>query len=195
MNKLMGFFELNEMNLPSIPWKEYTGKEVLASDVLWTIRSAVYQGNDLNLPRLVGVKSKEATEFGDDLLKKLKNKGIVIYYPFFFARKSGNLEVRSDRIIIEAVKGDLWNMVTYSSRDVTIQYTPDETLVNGNQDFLTEKEQALILKYVKEVRNKFRDDLLEGKSVLLEWSLANMCNIDKTPVGEEYLVFYEVRTV
>ena len=41
----------------------------------------------------------------------------------------------------------------------------------------------------------FRDDLLEGKSALFEWSFANSCNKDKCPIGDEYLVFYEARTI
>ena len=47
MNKLMGFLELKEMSLPSIPWKQYTGNEKLDEKYLWTIRSAVYRGEDL----------------------------------------------------------------------------------------------------------------------------------------------------
>lgn len=195
MNKLMGFLELREMKLPSVPWKEYTGKEELNSNLLWTIRSAVYRGNDLNLPRLVGATSDTAVAYGKKLLNEMKDKGIVIYYPFFLANKSGNLEVRGDMTIIEAIKGDLWNMVTYSGRDITIQYTSDRTIINGKEDFLTEEEQRLILGYVGEVKKKFREDLVENKSVLLEWSLAQNCNLNREPIGDEYLVFYEIRTI
>ena len=39
------------------------------------------------------------------------------------------------------------------------------------------------------------DDLLEGKSALLEWSFAVSCDVNKNPAGDEYLVFYEARTV
>ena len=69
MNKLMGFLELKDMRLPSIQWKQYTGNEVLSNNFLWTIRSAVYFGNDLNLPRCVCKNAEEAKKFADDLLK------------------------------------------------------------------------------------------------------------------------------
>lgn len=111
-----GFFELQDMSLPAIPWKEYTGKENLQDNLLWTVRSAVFRGDDLNLPRLVGVNSKDAREFANRLLDKLHGRGMVVFYPYFVANKSGTLEVRSDKIIIEAVKADLWNMVTFSER-------------------------------------------------------------------------------
>ena len=54
MNKLMGFYELKNMQLPSIPWAEYTGNEPFSEQLLWTVRSAVFHGDDLNLPRIVG---------------------------------------------------------------------------------------------------------------------------------------------
>lgn len=195
MNKLMGFFELQSMNLPAIPWKEYTGKEKLEDDILWTIRSAVFEGNDLNLPRLVGVNSKEAETFAGQILKELEGKGIVIFYPYFIANKSGTLEVNQDRIVIEAVKSDLWNMVTFSDRDVTIQYKEKKEFVNGNAGFLETKEKEELLSTVREIKKTFRGDLIEGKSVLLEWSFAQNCDLNKNPIGDEYLVFYEVRTI
>lgn len=195
MNKLMGFYELKSMNIPSVPWEEYTGTESFSLNNLWTIRSAVFRGNDLELPRLVGASAVEAKEFADKLLRVLKNKGIVIYYPYFLANKSGTLNVFSNKIVIEAVKNDLWNLVTYSDREVTIEMHDTSTIVNGNSDFLTENEIKKIIENVKIIKRSFRDDLLEGKSVLLEWSLAQKSSLIKEPIGEEFLVFYEARTI
>ena len=195
MNKLMGFYELKNMQLPSIPWKEYTGNENFSKNYLWTIRSAVYSGDDINLPRLVGAECEEAKKFADKLLEELGNKGIVLYYPYFLAYKRGTLNVYSDRIIIEAVKKDLWNLVTKMDRDVTIQICNDEKIIDGNRDFLSKSEIDSLLQYVNEVRYLFRDDIIEGKSILLEWSFAKNCNSDKEPIGDMYLIFYEVRTI
>lgn len=196
MNKLMGFFELKEMNLPSIPWRQYTGEEKLSEQYLWTIRSAVYRGNDLNLPRSVGKDAMESKRFADKLLKEIDGKGIVIYYPYFIAKKSGTLEVRNNCVIVEAVKEDLWNLVTYSDREVTVIYQQNqEAEYKGNQQFLKKTEEQQLLKYVPEIKKLFRDDLLEGKSALLEWSFALSCNNKREPVDGEYLVFYEARTV
>lgn len=192
----MGFLELKEMNLPSIPWKQYTGTEELSADFLWTIRSAVYRGEDLNLPRSVGKDSEESKKFANSLLKHMENKGMVIYYPYFIAEKSGTLEVRRDSIIIEAVKDDLWNLVTYSDCEVTLVINSDsEMIYHGNRDFLKETEVKKLLTHVPEIKKIFRDDLLEGKAALLEWSYAFSCNSNKEPINDEYLVFYEARTV
>lgn len=196
MNKLMGFLELKEMSLPSIPWKQYTGNEKLDDRYLWTIRSAVYRGDDLNLPRSVGENAENSMKFADSLLKKMGNNGMVIYYPYFVAKKSGTIEVSRNRIVIEAVKEDLWNLVTYSDHEVTIIYHDnEESECMGNKDFLNDNEKKQLLKYVPEVKKIFKDDLLEGRSALLEWSFAFSCDNEKKPCGEEYLVFYEARTV
>lgn len=196
MNKLMGFLELKEMRLPSIPWRQYTGQEKFDDNYLWTIRSAVYRGNDLNLPRSVGKNAEESKQFADALLKKINNTGIVIYYPYFIAKKSGTLQVQRDRVVVEAVKDDLWNLVTYSDCEVTIIYDDNqEPQYIGNRDFLDEDEKQQLLKYVPEIRKLFRDDLLQGKVALLEWSYAMDCNNQKEPVNDKYLVFYEARTI
>ncbi len=196
MNKLMGFFELREMNLPSIPWRQYTGSEELDDRYLWTIRSAVYRGDDMNLPRSVGKNAEESKKFADQLLSRMRDHGIVVFYPYFIAKKSGTLEVRRDTVVVEAVKDDLWNLVTYSDREVTIVMKEGgETQIHGNQEFLCEDELEQLVRFVPEVRRIFRDSLLQGEAALLEWSYALTCDTNKAPVGDKYLVFYEARTV
>lgn len=195
MNKLLGFYELKQSGLPTVKWEEFDSSIVLDDSRLWTIRSAVYQGDDLNLPRKVGVSAQEAWEFASELANKLRTRGMVIYYPYFIAEKSGTLEIKSDEIIIEAVKDDLWNMVTYSDRAVTLRYAGDVVSVNGDAGFLHQDETEQILANVALVRRLFRDDILEGSSILLEWSFAYDCDAAKKVTGEKYLVFYEARTV
>lgn len=195
MNKLMGFYELKEMSLPSIHWEEYTGEQQLRDNTLWTIRSAIYNGDDLNLPRKVGVPAEEAMQFADNLRTSLNGNGIVICYPYFVAKKSGTLEIRSNKIIVEAVEDDLWNLVTLSKKNVTYQITEKDEQIDGDKDFLSAREKEYLLSFVREIKKNFRMDMLEGKGVLLEWSFAKDCNIHKEPEGDQYLVFYEARTV
>ena len=197
MNKLMGFYELKESSLPTIPWKVYTPDVILDENILWTIRSAIHKGNDLNLPRVVGKEAKEAKEFADDLYKKIGERGIVIFYPYFIANKSGTLNVFYDKVVIEAVNKDLWNLVTNQDLDVSLIYDMDMNLqlCIGNEKFLSDEECNQLLSYSKKVKNIFRDDILEGHSILLEWSYACDCDKNGHSVGNSYLVFYEARTV
>lgn len=197
MNKLMGFYELKESSLPTIPWQLYTPAVQLDNTKLWTIRSAVNRGDDLNLPRLVGKNAVEAKQFADNLYEKLRDKGIVIYYPYFIAHKSGTLNVFYDKIIVEAVKKDLWNLVTLQDVDVSIKFDSEMNItdIHGNVNFFEGKEINELLSNVKKIRHIFREDLLEGKSILLEWSYASNCNTNNEVADEQYLVFYEARTI
>ena len=195
MNKLMGFYELKHSNLPTIPWKEYDEQVMFDPAMLWTVRTAITRGNDLNLPRAVGVSSEEATRFASELSGKLKDNGMVIYYPYFVAEKSGTLNIFQNKIVIEAVKDDLWNLVTYSDCEVTIIIEDDSTQFVGNDAFIQSAELQELVDYAHRAKKMFREDLLEGKSALLEWSYAYNCDLQKQRLGDKYLVFYEARTV
>lgn len=195
MNKLLGFYELKDSGLPTIPWKEYKEGCVLDNSILWTVRTAVYKGNDLNLPRSIGVSANEAEKFARLTTEKYSGNGMVIYYPYFIAEKSGTLNVFSNKTIIEAVKDDLWNLVTYSQKNITVILENDKNEYIGEKNFLKKDELDEIVSYIKNIKMLYRDELMEGKSVLLEWSYAYQSDINKNKVGDKYLVFYEARTI
>lgn len=191
----MGMFELQELNIPSIEWKEFKRSTILDQDKLWTIRTTVLKGDDLNLPRLIGGTAEEVQNFGNRLLEEFGRNGMIIYYPYFIAEKSGTLEISNERIVIEAVKEDLWNLVTYSDREETIIIRNKEYIYEGNKLFLSLNEINDVTKYISKLKQKFRDELVEGKSLLLEWSFAYDSDNDKKKVGDKYLIFYEIRTI
>lgn len=195
MNKLEGFYALNESNLPTVPWEKYTSETVLDDSILWTVRSAVMKGDDLNLPRLVGVTATEAAKFADSLLGTLSSNDLVICYPFFVALKSGVIDVSYGRIVIEAVDKDLWNLVTHNKKDVTIIFEEDDVFYHGDEKFLLDEELAELLRYCNQVKYLYKDYIISGKSVFLEWSYSAKSDLLKNPVGNKKLVFYEIRTV
>jgi len=224
MNKYMGFYELREISIPTVPWQLFTADTGLDSNLLWTVRVAVEGGNDLNLPRAVGVSAEEAVKKGRELLKEYSGKGIVIVYPYFIAQKSGMLDISSTRTVIEAVNKDLWNLVTYGSRNMTAVFPfglADEGAVQmvigrggssdscsksetsdmggvqifGDEAFLDTEEQKELLKYSAVLRGRFREKLSEGKSIFAEWSYAFRTDMEHEPIGDRYLVFYELRVL
>ena len=157
MNKYMGFFELKALNVPSVPWDTFTSDTVLDKELLWTIRVATAAGNDLNLPRAVGVDSEEAQARGRELLREYGEKGIVIYYPYFIAEKSGVLDINSQRLVIEAVDKDLWNLVTYGRKDVTVIVRADGDMqMTGDSRFLTPDEISELMRFGAVIRGRFR---------------------------------------
>jgi hypothetical protein len=194
MNKLEGFLALRKSGLPSVPWKEYKEYTELDSNILWTIRSAVSQGNDLNLPRKIGVTAEEAKAFADLLLSTLDKDDLVLYYPYFIAIKSGVIEVSGNRIVIEAVKEDLWNLVTNNNKDITVIFEEDNLRFVGDSEFLTQDELFELIDYCLSIKRKYGDLIIDGKSILLEWSFAYEASINNESMGKPTLIFYEIRT-
>lgn len=195
LNKLMGFYELKDMDIPTVSWKRYDRDVKLDNSMLWTIRAAVKSGDDFNLPRAVGVTAKEAVEKGNALLDKYEGIGMVIYYPYFIAEKSGVIDIKSSRTVIEAVDKDLWNLVTYGHKNVTVILENTSEKYVGDKYFLSQEELGLLCKYIRRIKSCYRGIMSEGKSIIAEWSFAYNTDISHKPVGEKYLVFYELRTI
>ncbi len=221
MNKYMGFYELKALNVPTVPWKLFSPETVLDEGTLWTVRVATEGGDDLNLPRAVGVDHEEAWRSGMSFFEEYRNKGVVIYYPYFFAEKSGVLDINSQRTVIEAVEKDLWNLVTYGRKNVTVIIPSDsrndlswkspnislcsmkqpesgpicDISVSGDASFLAQEEIKELMRCGAVIRGRFRDDISEGSSILAEWSYAYNSSLQREPIGSRYLVFYELREI
>lgn len=197
MNKLFGFFELKEVPIPSIDWKEFKSGTVLDDSKLWTIRTAKVSGSDTSLPRMVGKSAKECMKFAEDLLKRYGNNLFVVYYPFFGAVKSGTMLVGKDSTTIEATNEDLWNLVDLHILDLSVRVSSSGKIRVGVGDssFFTEDEWRQLIRCSEKVRTYFNKAIRANELVLLEWSFAKDTDVVGNNVGEEYLVFYEAKTV
>jgi hypothetical protein len=195
MNKYMGFFELKGLDIPTVPWREYTENTVLDGSMLWTLRAAVESGGDFNLPRYVGVTADEAYRRGSELLRAFKDRGMVIYYPYFIAEKSGVADISRERVIIEAVDRDLWNLVTYGRKNVTITIRNEDIVYQGDKSFISSNELNILRKHINHIKYRFRDLLDEGRSIIAEWSFAYNTDTGRQPIGDRYTVFYELRGI
>lgn len=197
MNKLQGFYEMKRMGIPVVPWKPYTGKETFEPECLWTVRVAVQDGFDFNLPRAVGVNAGEALAKARQFLTKLSAEDLVVYYPYFIAIKSGILEIQADKTILEAVEKDLWNLTTLGKKNLTIVINRHTGTVckYGEEDFLSAEETAEIMHYAEKIRRSYRQYIFGSSSLLLEWHYALHCDAHGNPVGDKYLVFTECKSV
>ncbi|MCM0648252.1 hypothetical protein NBE98_07685 [Clostridium swellfunianum] len=195
MNKLLGFFELKDSGLPAVPWKQFDEATMLDDKYLWTVRMAVYEGNDFSLPRVVGKRAEEALEAAKDFFNKYRYNGMVVYYPYFIAEKSGTLQVNASDIVVEAVEKDLWNLVTHNRKNVTIINDGNDLKIFGDEKFLKEYELNELYLYAGKIRRIFKRYITEGKTLLLEWSYAYKTDVNNSPIGEKYLVFYEIKEI
>lgn len=195
MNKYIGFYELKSIGLPAVQWRIFNYDTDLDPKLLWTVRVAVETGADLNLPRFVGVSSEAALEEGRKLVDQFGEKGMVVYYPYFIAVKSGVIEVASDMLVIEAVDRDLWNLVSYGRKNLTIIQKNGINRFEGDDSFLPQNELQELEQSAAIIKGRFRSELAEGYSVLAEWSYAYNTDAGQKPAGRPYLVFYELRTI
>ena len=168
MNKLLGFYELRDSMLPTIPWETYRKGTFLDSNFLWTVRTAIHNGNDLNLPRCVGATAKEAAHFADSTVQRYGENGMIVYYPYFLAEKSGTLNVFNNKIVIEAVKDDLWNLVTYSRKDVTIIISEEknEYKKENNRRYCGNINIHCRMQYIKQSGNSISKKYTNGNGVI-----------------------------
>jgi hypothetical protein len=197
MNKYLGFYKLKSLSIPSICWERFAYDTELDKRKLWTVRVAVEKSNDLHLPRLIGASAEEAVKKGRELLVMFADRGMVVYYPYFIAEKSGVLEISNSRTVIEAVDKDLWNLVTFGIKNVTMVYpnspTGKNVVFHGDKDFLSYEEVEELHKCASIIKGAYRDELNEGRSIFAEWSYAFDTDVSRNPEGERYLVFFELR--
>lgn len=195
MNKLDGLYELKKLNIPTVNWKKFTDATKLDDHHLWTIRTAVYEGNDLDLPKLFGADAQTAEKFARRISKEIGNNGIVIYYPYLIAQKSGNLQISGNSIVIEAIKGDLVPLLRGNAIDVTYIYSKTGQKIVGDEDFLSEKEINDLLFYAGYLTQLYGYMLAEKRCLQLEFSFASECGLKKEAIGAPELIFFEIRTV
>lgn len=195
MNKLEGLYELKNLKIPSIDWQIYNHDTILDNNRLWTIRSAVYKGLDLNLPRLFGKDAHTSKLFADKLLNQIKDKGIVIYYPYLIAEKSGILQFKKDRTIVEVVEGDLGNLLNGSKVDVTYIWNAEAKEITGDKDFLSFNDQISLLSYVDYLKRRYSEYMILGYEIQLEFSFAFDSTSNGDKVGNRKLIFFEIRTL
>ncbi len=195
INKLMGFYELKALNIPTIPWERFSKGAVLDDSLLWTIRLALKSGMDVNLPRAVGVTAEEAVSAAERFIEMYGDNGLVIYYPYFIAEKSGVIDIGNHRTVIEAVERDLWNLVTHGRKNVTLTLEESGSSHAGDPNFLSMEELDLLKDSISRIKANYRGLLNEGKSIIAEWSFAYSTGVDRKPIGKKYLVFYELRSI
>lgn len=189
---------MRDMPIPSVPWRRHRVGDVLDPDVLWTVRSAVVDPTrpDQSLPKLVGATGDEATGFADCLAGELGDGGMVVTYPYFSAVSSGTVLVRDGETYVEACHGDLWNLVDHGRVDFRGRLGDGGwSDSSGDPGTVPDEVPTAIGRSLGAIRRQWRDDLFEGRGVLLEWCLSRSVGSDGNPVGEPDFVFMEARTV
>ena len=78
---------------------------------------------------------------------------------------------------------------------MTIILENNNTEYYGLREFLCENTLRDLTRYAAKISSSFRDEISEGKSILAEWSVAYNTDIHRKPIGDKYLVFFEIRSI
>lgn len=191
MNKLEGMYELKKSYLPAVDWNLFQEATVLSDACSWTIRTAVFKGHDLHLPKLFGKNGQEAMAFGNKCLHEMKDKGIVFYYPYLTAEKSGVLQFDIHSIQLECVDGDLSRLLDGSSPDASYYWEGTDLKEHGKK-ILSVKEKSELLEWVFYCRQRYRYIMSLEEKMQLEFSYVRDKDSEHQP---SRLVFFEMRTI
>lgn len=216
INKLLGFYELKSSGLPHPNFKIYDNTDNINCDkpILYTVRTAVYRGGDISLPRAVGVDGPTAKAKAVEILRQLGDNAQIYVAPYFIATKSGTMLIGPDTLIVEACWEDLWNLVDHhkidgyydgwyheTKKDAEVlmpgeAVTPTRMSSNAIEgNILTTELVEDLKKYVERLRRIYRNELLCNNLIYLEWSCACESSLDKVPLSEPELVFFELKII
>ena len=191
INKYQGLMLLKQCRLPTISWSVFTYDTVLSDNCRWTLRAVRELGNDFGLPIFLDISSKEAVGIGRSLLDQYSsNRFILLVYPYFTSEKSGVMQVETDRVVVEAVRGNCSDLTRYSKLDISLIYKDTRDVAYGDIAFFTDEELVTIERYASRLRRQFFRMVLDGFIVVLEWSFAVYKNTAK-----ENFLFQELRVI
>ncbi len=195
MNKLDGMYELRKANLPSVDWKEFRRGTILPDDYLWTIRTAVYKGQDIHLPRLFGKPAGVSMRFAEQCLEQMKGKGIIICYPYLQPEKSGVLQFDLRNVYLEGISGDVKKILDGDNPEVFYQWREAEFRTQGKSRLFSEQELMELYRYSQQCKRRYREILSDGSMMQLEFSYAYRVDRDHNKCEDTKLYFFEMRTI
>lgn len=218
MKILQNYKILNQLDVPTIEWKQYYDTSMLEEELLWTIKleskeSDLYHSkeskkeqtsliqklkeklvaNDDREKAKIGVTAKEVKEFVKKNRKYQKEGELFLYYPYYTVVESGIIDINYDRVVIEAVKGTMNNLVVKNKVDVTLIFKEDDLQIEGEEYFFTKEEMLPLIDYSKNVRKMVAKDIDMGKNIQLYFSYFYKTSTMLEPVGEKKLLFYKFK--
>ncbi|MFH1366573.1 MAG: hypothetical protein ABIH38_01110 [Patescibacteria group bacterium] len=169
MTILQGLKLIEKYKLPHPEWefvrtlkglkKFYSVKDYVG----WTIRTvAVEKGSWRNL-YVNWLPKKQVPAKVDELQRKQKGKALFVVYPSWRWKKGGTILKEKGRTIIEAVKGEIVNLMRKGKINSSYVYNGNRLReFSGQKNFLGQTE----LRKIREAAGQ-----IKMKGVILEWAI------------------------
>ncbi|MBU0598133.1 hypothetical protein KKF61_04010 [Patescibacteria group bacterium] len=163
-----GLKTIDKNGLPHPTWqfvssaKEIKNLARIKDYVGWTIRTVKVNGPWVNHYANCVVK-KDVPTTVDKLQVRHKNKALFVIYPSWKWKKGGTVLIEKNRVIIEARRGAIEDLMRYGNVEVSYIFQQGKLLhTAGDEKLLTHSELRKILKAQKK---------LSMKNVILEWGI------------------------
>lgn len=183
MTILQGLKTIDRARLPHPEWEfVFSSKDLKKFSKTkdhegWTIRTVDIKNSPWkNLYVNWLLKDKVPSRI-DELQEKQNGKATFVVYPSWKWKKSGTILIEKDRIIIEATKGAIINLMRYGRIEASYFFEKGK-LVNstGNVKFLKLHERKKILQAPARIKEK---------NIILEWAITR----------RDEFVFYRIEDI
>lgn|SRR3989338_6303873 len=131
----------------------------------WTIRVLYTKPGSFRKPIYVNWLPKSRVKGKiDQFAKQAKKDYVIVVYPSWKLFKSGTLLIDKDRIVVEACRGSIDNLMRHGLCELRLTYDNRRRLINawGKLKFLSASEKKKILSAMGKVKKK---------GLILEWAV------------------------
>jgi len=162
-------FVRNSKDLKKFPKiKDYAG---------WTIRTVEVKNGPWKNLYANWLPKKKVLPRIDELQKEQRGRALFVVYPSWKWKKGGTILIEKDRVVTEAVKGQIEDLMRRGRVDASYFYRKGRLMhATGNKSFLTASEKRKILQASRK---------LKLKDVILEWGVTT----------QDKFIFYRIENI
>ena len=169
MTILQGLKIIDRAGLPHPEWEFVRSSQDLKNlsnvkdYVGWTIRTVEVKNALWKNLYVNWLSKKQVPSKVDELQKKQKGKALFVTYPSWKWRKGGTILIEKTRVVIEAKRGSIVDLMRHGKVEASYYYQKGELVDTiGNSTLLTPAERTEILQASKKIKKK---------DIILEWGI------------------------
>ena len=162
MTILQGLKIIDKAGLPHPEWEFVRSSQDLKDFpnikdyVGWTIRTVEVKNAPWKNLYVNWLSKKQVPAKIDALQKKHRGKALFVTYPSWKWQKGGTILIEKDRVVIEAVKGAIVDLMRHGKVDASYFYQKGKLIdTTGNSKLLTPAERITILQASKKIKKKY----------------------------------------
>lgn len=131
----------------------------------WTIRTVEVKNGPWKNLYVNWLPRKQVPTKIDELQKKQNSRALFVIYPSWRWKKAGGILIEKNRVIIEAKKGSIADLMRYGKVGARYVYQKEKLIsVDGDRKLLKPVERRKILQAPKRIKMQ---------NIILEWAITS----------------------